>query len=156
MFSSEVSQIFRFGLVGVWNTGFDLAIYFGLFRLLRPVYGEKRGKLQLETLCHAGSFLVANTVSYQLNSRFTFQTQTRSSEQFFIYVIVSLLSLTLSSAIINFLAQEKFFKKTREFWSLKTKRSLARGQYAILIKIVAVVCVMVVNYLGYRYLVFGG
>ena len=156
MFSPEIYQILRFGLVGVWNTGFDLAIYFGLFRFLRPLYGKKRAGVQLETLCHAGSFLVANTVSYQLNSRFTFEASDQSPRQFAIYAAVSLLSLGLSSVIINFLAQEKFFIKTQQQVLTKTKKTLTQGQYAILIKIVAVGCVMIVNYLGYRYLVFGG
>ena len=158
MFSSEVLQILKFGLVGVWNTGFDLAIFFGFFRLLKPVFARRKFPVQLETVCHTLSFLIANTVSYQLNSRFTFEAgESQTAAEFGAYVGVSVVSLGISALIINFLAQDKFFDRFRA--KVKTARpqfELKRSQYALIIKLVAVVIVMAVNYLGYKYLVFGG
>ena len=158
MFSSEIIQILKFGLVGVWNTGFDLAIFFGFFRILKPFFAGKNLPVKLETVCHTLSFLIANTVSYQLNSRFTFEAgESQTTGEFLTYVGVSVVSLGLSALIINFLAQDKFWD---DFVTAVHRRKpdfkVKRGQYALVIKLVAVVIVMAVNYLGYKYLVFGG
>ena len=157
MFSSEIIQILKFGLVGVWNTGFDLVIFFGFFRLLKPVFAKKKRPIQLETVCHTLSFLIANTVSYQLNSRFTFEAgESQTAAEFGTYVAVSVVSLGLSALIINFLAQDKFFEKFQtKVRALKPTLKVTRSRYALVIKLVAVVIVMAVNYFGYKYLVFG-
>jgi putative flippase GtrA len=161
MLNSIFIQVFKFGLVGVWNTIFDLVLFGILFRFLQKKFSEGAvRKLKNETLAHIGSFLCANMVSYQLNSRFTFENGRSSGLQIFLYVCVSILSLGISSLIINHLADKKFFDSTKKTL-LKISKSrfnktfaLTKSQYAILIKIIAVVVVMSVNFFGYKYIVF--
>jgi putative flippase GtrA len=153
--SSELLQVLKFGLVGVWNTLFDLTIYYVLYKLLSKSINEKSRLIKIETIAHMISFMCANIVSYQLNSRFTFETSESGVSKFVPYFIISLLSLGLSSLIINFLAKKKYFEATKAKTAALTKKyKLTRPHYAILIKVSAVVIVMAVNYFGYKYVVF--
>lgn len=149
-------QILRFGLVGVWNTVFDLGLFFTFYRFLNGRI-RKDVRIKIETIAHICSFMIANFVSYQLNSRFTFNSDQSSSRQFLPYMMISLVSLGLSSAIINFLAKDMYFEKATQI-SKKYLSSftLKRPQYALLIKAFAVTVVMAINYTGYKYIVFGG
>lgn len=156
MFSSEIIQIFKFGLVGVWNTGFSMTLYYVLYRLLGSVVTDRFLGIRRETLAHGGSFLVANILSYWLNSRFTFEAGEGSAGEFTAYAAVSTVSLVLSGLIINYLAQDRYYHLTKTWFQKTISRTLPRDRYAILIEIVAIVIVMAVNYLGYKYLVFGG
>ena len=151
MTSIDLWQIVRFGLVGVWNTGFDMVLYIVFYRLLRGRISSS-ATLKAETLAHIGAFLIANTVSYQLNSRFTFE----SSGPFLPYFLVSCLSLGLSALSINYLAKDKFFEGAQKIAQKRNLPSISRQRYAIGIKLATICIVMFVNYLGYKYLVFGG
>jgi putative flippase GtrA len=155
MMTSELIQVAKFGLVGVWNTIFDLTIYFILYKTLKKFLKDEKRVIKIETLAHMISFMCANLVSYQLNSRFTFRASENGVSKFVPYFLISILSLGLSSVIINYLAKSEFFEYTKkQFATITTKYSLTKSHYAILIKVSAVVIVMAVNYFGYKYVVF--
>lgn len=65
-------QMFRFGLVGLVNAGVDAAVFFSMVALLGVTAPNLSGEWTL-IVSNTASFIVAVSVSYILNSRFTFR-----------------------------------------------------------------------------------
>jgi putative flippase GtrA len=65
-------QMFRFGLVGLVNAGVDAAVFFSAVALLRSFAPDFHPEWTL-IFANTASFIVAVSVSYILNSRFTFK-----------------------------------------------------------------------------------
>jgi len=81
----------RFGLVGILATGIHVGIYF----LAVFVLGI------LPTLATALAFLVALTVSYLLNHRWTFQAKGNHRRYFIRYLTIAVTGATLNMAIMH-------------------------------------------------------
>ncbi len=159
--NSELIRIGIFALVGVWNTLFDLTIFVALLKTLGTLPIWKTSKLKAATVFHICSFLFANLVSYVLNSTFTFSSG--KSRGFLAYFIVTLVALGISSAFIQYFNQPKFSKWFENHFLPAVKRAPLVGalkmtdqSWAIMLKLGSVAISMVVNYLGYRNLVFIG
>ena len=65
-------QMFRFGLVGLVNAGVDAAVFFSAVAALRNFAPDFHPEWTL-IIANTASFIVAVSVSYILNSRFTFK-----------------------------------------------------------------------------------
>jgi putative flippase GtrA len=65
-------QMFRFGLVGLVNAGVDAAVFFTAVAALREFAPDFHPEWTL-IFANTASFVVAVSVSYFLNSRFTFR-----------------------------------------------------------------------------------
>ena len=65
-------QMFRFGLVGLVNAGVDAAVFFTMVAVLAAVVLNLSHEWSL-IAANTTSFVVAVSVSYILNSRFTFK-----------------------------------------------------------------------------------
>lgn len=65
-------QMFRFGLVGFVNAGVDATVFFTAVALLRSFAPGFHPEWTL-IIANSCSFIVAVSVSYVLNSRFTFR-----------------------------------------------------------------------------------
>jgi putative flippase GtrA len=159
--NSELIRVGIFSLIGVWNTLFDLSIFVTLLKTLGKLPIWKTSAVKAATVFHVCSFLIANLVSYTLNSTFTFNTG--KSRGFVAYFIVTLVALGISTLFIQYFNQPKFstwfsnhilpaVKKVPIIGSLK----MTDQGWAILLKLGSVALSMVVNYLGYRNLVFVG
>lgn len=65
-------QMFRFGLVGLVNAGVDAAVFFTMVAVLGAFAPNLSHEWSL-IAANTASFVIAVTVSYFLNSRFTFK-----------------------------------------------------------------------------------
>jgi putative flippase GtrA len=65
-------QMFRFGLVGLVNAGVDAAVFFTMVAVLAALAPNLSHEWSL-IAANTASFIVAVSVSYILNSRFTFK-----------------------------------------------------------------------------------
>lgn len=158
MLSNELLQILRFGLVGVWNTVFSLSLFWLFFKGLQKYTGKKTAKffgIKIEAIAQGVSFLLANIVSYQLNSRFTFGDNNSTNTKFVLYVVISTISLLVSSGIMQYFTEEKFFKKTSSVVTrVFPKLNLKYDYFVFLVNLGSIAAVMIINYLGYKYIVF--
>lgn len=115
-----------FGLVGVFNTGVDFAVYSAIVLL--------GGGAAIANIC---AFAVANPFSYAFNSRVTFRRDGRAAPASFVgyakYLAAHLASLVISTGIVLWLAPQ-------------------HGPFAA--KLAAVVVTLFINYFACAFLVF--
>lgn len=120
-------------MVGALKTVVDFAT-FNLVLLVLPGLS-----MPVVLLANTAGFVVAVSVSFVLNERFTFRTAARS-RGFSRYVVISLVGLALyNGSLVVVLA----------FWDAEDTLALNVA------KVGALVTSMVWNFLGYRFLVFG-
>lgn len=125
--NSFITQLLRFSIVGVLNTGIDYIIFIAL---------TWEGLLPLPA--QIISYLCGSISSFLFNRRWTFQHSIPSSHarQFISFIIVNLLTLTCTSIVLEGLLHETT-------WSLPA------------CKLMATLVGFIVNYTGSRFLVFG-
>jgi putative flippase GtrA len=159
--NSELLRIAVFAVIGVWNTLFDLTIFLTLLNTLGKLPIWKTSKIKAATAFHVISFLASNLVSYFLNSRFTF---TGGQNRGFIpYFLVTLFVLGLSTTFIQYFNNPRFsswFERTilpllKSIPVIKNIK-VTEKSWSIILKLASVAISMVVNYVGYRNLVFIG
>ncbi|HHT66211.1 MAG: GtrA family protein [Caldicoprobacterales bacterium] len=122
----ELQQLMKFGLVGFLNTGVDFLV----FTLLTMAFGLHAA------VSHVISYSCGVINSFLLNRFWTFQKKGRSRPaQFVKFVLVNLVSLGLSTLVLNLL-------ETRAGLSVYPA------------KIGAVLCSMAVNFAGSKMIVF--
>ncbi len=158
MLSDELVQIIKFGMVGVWNTVFSLSLFWIFYKIFKKSFKTNILPLipiKIEAISQALSFIIANIVSYWLNSRFTFGNTSDSGSSFALYVLISLISMVISSGIMQLFSTKHNFKK---FSTLAIKKlpsyTPKYDHFVFLVNICSIVAVMIINYLGYKYLVF--
>jgi putative flippase GtrA len=171
-----VWQFLVFGLIGVWNTLFDLAVWkvlvaiFSLPRFTRkprpPFMRLQRVGLNRYSVAQAISFILANTVSFFLNRSITFnQSQSDYQPQALVrFFIVSLTALCVSVLLINFLTKNSKvlkFVSNLNFWEkLKTVRPFFAAKlinqldWPLVAKLITVIFTLVINFIGYKFWVF--
>lgn len=160
--SNEFIRILIFAAIGIWNTIFDLAIFITLLNTLGKLPIWNKSKVKAATVFHICSFLIANLVSYVLNTNFTFKAS--QSRGFLPYFIVTLVALGVSTAFIQYFNQSKFQALFHKYIVTKLPKNLPLlnnlkindKSWAIILKLSSVLISMVINYLGYRNLVFIG
>jgi putative flippase GtrA len=156
MFSQEYLRILKYIIVGIWNTGFDLALFTFFLNTLDRLPFLKKSSLKPQTISNIFAFLIANSVSYFLNSRFTFS-DSHNNRGWIPYLIVSLFTFGLSTVMMQFLSGENLRTKLNLFvrdFKLFSKVEITHKKYIFLIKILIVIITMSVNYFGYKILVF--
>lgn len=154
---SEIIRILQFILIGIWNTAFDLALFWLFINTLGKLKLWSNIKIKPAVISHILSFLGASAVSYFLNARFTFGDASKN-RGWGLYLAVSLFSLIISTILISFFTQDRFYQWfTRVFVSkipLLEKIKFDTKKFALLVKLGTVAVTLVTNYLGYKYFVF--
>lgn len=123
-------QIIKFACVGCSNTALD----FGIFSLLNSLFGVNYIISQII------SYLSGTLNSYILNKFWTFndsKTNKKSTKEIVQFYVVNFASLGVSLISLSILMKDK-------------------SMNAFLAKIISMVSAQVVNFLGYRFWVFGG
>jgi putative flippase GtrA len=136
---SLVSQIARFGLVGVINTAVDLAVLNALIAL------SHRGHAgALYSLFKTVSFLVAMLNSYWMNSRWAFRqtTTVNPAKRLGRFSVVSILGLAINVGSASWVAT-----------SAEPVGAFAR-LWPSVAALAGAACGLAFNFVGYRYLVF--
>ena len=131
------SQIVRFAIVGIINTGVDLAVLNALIEI------SHRGRSGfLYSLFKAISFLVAVVNSYLMNRRWTFPQKVLQTTRLPRFLLVSVFGLAINVGAASFVATLiRPLMGLEKFWP-----SIAA--------MVGAVCGLTFNFAGYRYLVF--
>jgi putative flippase GtrA/4-amino-4-deoxy-L-arabinose transferase-like glycosyltransferase len=131
------TQLTRFSLVGVANTGIDFLVTNLLFLAFRPT-----GMAGL-TLISLLACLVAATNSYLVNSRWTFTDRANQDGQIGRFVVFAALGMVVNTAVFLFLVRY-----------LPLVVTLDPVSNLNLAKLGGVVCALAVTFLGYRFGVF--
>jgi len=132
------AQIFKFGVIGVFNTALD----FGVLNLLMYLTGSYGGSgiIPLNII----SFSVAVTNSYFWNKFWTFKDKTNtSSKEFGQFVLVSVVGVALNTAMV--FAITTFVPPVG---------GLGKEIWANLAKVAATGLSLVWNFIGYKFIVF--
>ena len=146
----EIAEFLRFAIVGLWNTILDISLFLVLVHLIEKTAVKKIWFLKTATIAHILVFIVVNFQSFFLNSIFTF-TNATNNRGWLPFLMVSIVSLTLSSIIIQVLNKNSYYLFVRK---LINNTSFSEKHFLLLIKIVAVIITMFCNYFGYRFFVF--
>ncbi|NJL96766.1 hypothetical protein HC864_03045 [Candidatus Gracilibacteria bacterium] len=104
--TSKFVRFLVFGIIGIWNTLFDLGLFWSGMTILSKIGIKKTQKLA--PIANIFSFLTSNIVSYYLNSSFTWR-DSSNSKGFLPYLIVTLISLAVSTILISFFTKPKYF-----------------------------------------------
>ena len=131
------TQLTRFSLVGVGNTGIDFLVTNLLFLAFRP---DSMAGLTLISLL---ACLVAATNSYLMNSRWTFTDRANQDGQIGRFVVFAALGMVVNTAVFLFLVRY-----------LPLLLTLDPVSNLNLAKLGGVVCALAVTFLGYRFGVF--
>lgn len=147
-------RVTKFALVGVWNTGFDLAL-FNLFLFLTK--GLSLGSKQIY-LCNIASATIAALVSYELNQRFVFQTKSKVPPHYRAYFLIIVLSgiFILQSGVIFLVKHFGGFAVTNlvsltHGIGFKFSTDFIRDNLA---KVLATGVTMIWNYLLFKHFIF--
>ncbi len=132
-----VSRLVRFAIVGLVNTGVDLAVLNALIEI------SHRGRSGfVYSLFKAISFLVAVVNSYFMNSRWTFPQKVPQATRLWRFLLVSVAGLAINVGTASFVASlMRPLLGLERFWP-----SIAA--------MVGAVCGLAFNFAGYRYWVF--
>jgi putative flippase GtrA len=157
---SELIRVITFGIIGVWNTLFDLGLFISFLNTAGKLSIWQNSRIKAATVGHVFSFLTANLVSFVLNSTFTFAGA--PSRGFWPYFFVTVFALIVSTAFIQY-----FNKPSLEIWfeknilarvliikNLIAKFKLTEKYFPIVLKLASVFISLFVNYVGYKYFVF--
>ena len=131
------TQLTRFSLVGVGNTGIDFLVTNLLFLAFRP---DSMAGLTLISLL---ACLVAATNSYLVNSRWTFTDRANQDGQIGRFVVFAALGMVVNTAVFLFLVRY-----------LPLLLTLDPVSNLNLAKLGGVFCALAVTFLGYRFGVF--
>ncbi|NJK71409.1 MAG: hypothetical protein HC932_04125 [Thermales bacterium] len=146
--TSKFVRFLVFGIIGIWNTLFDLGLFWSGMTILSKIGIKETQKLA--PIANIFSFLTSNIVSYYLNSNFTWK-DSSNSKGFLPYLIVTLISLAVSTILISFFTKPKYFDIFQK--SYKTF-SINQKQYALIIKLLTVGISLFINFFGYQTFVF--
>ncbi len=135
---NKIYQLIRFGFVGFINTMIDLAVLnllVYLFSVTDPL---------VFTICKAVSFAIAVVNSYFMNKYFTFSNRKTTNKSFYLFVIISLVSLFVNMLISGL-----------TFYLFNTYAgSFSVNVIATISGIIGAIFSMFINYISYTYFVF--
>lgn len=134
----RIYQLIRFGVVGVFNTILDLAILnllVYLFTVKSPI---------IFAICKGISFSIALINSYFMNKYFTFIKKERSTKEFYLFIMVSLIGLVINIGVssLSFYLLG-LYPHIFSVYLIATVSGLVGALFS-----------MVVNYTSYSYFVF--
>lgn len=135
---NKIFKFIRFFIVGVINTGLDLLI----LNLL--VYIFTVSDPLLFSVCKGFSFVVAVINSYFMNKYFTFRKKETKKNDFYLFVLISLIGLIINMGISSVI----FY-----FISLHPS-SISLNIIASISAIIGALFSMILNYISYSYFIF--
>lgn len=144
---TTILQFIKFNLVGVLNTLVDVVVFW----LLNHFFGWTY-------IANVISYSCGIINSYLWNSNWTFKEQkTHSAKEMLSFIAVNLVSLCVSSGVIWLCANvfgitDAWVAQWMPQWMPGFVQKLLNG--AMLSKLIATVCAIVVNYIGSRCFVF--
>ncbi len=152
---NELVRLSIYVAVGVWNTVFDYIIFYIILSIFSKFKWPKWSPLNAPAVAHMISFIIANSVSYFLNSNFTFS-DTSESRGFGLYFLVSLFSLAISTTAIQILNSKQIKITLQEIVCKIIPAKFVKDDknWALMTKLVGSAISMVTNFLGYRFIVF--
>jgi putative flippase GtrA len=151
--NNELLRFTTFASIGLFNVFFDTGIYTLLLKLISKdeSFINKLTSLKLTpyTFSHTVSFIIASISSYILNKTFTWSDSTKQyNTQFLNFFLVALTSYIISFFIVQLLTQKKYINLFQE------KLPQISNYYPIVVKLIAIVGSVFINYFGYKYFVF--
>ena len=99
-----ISQVFKFAVVGIINTGIDLGIYFLLTRYV-SFFGD------YVYFTKAFSYSVGVVTSYTLNRAWTFKSRFSPVHSFFPFLGVNLISIVLNAILMGVFVDFFYFSE---------------------------------------------
>lgn len=133
-----ILRLIRFSFVGVFNTLLDL----GILNLLIYLFNVE-SPLAF-SICKGVSFALAIINSYFMNKYFTFAKKEKSKREFYLFVIISIISLFINMVISSIL-----------FYLIGLYPQIVSIHIiATISAIIGAVFSMIINYIGYSYFVF--
>ena len=133
-----IYKLVRFSFVGVFNTLLDLAILnllVYLFNVVDPF---------AFLVCKGISFSLAVVNSYFMNKYFTFAKKEKSQKEFYLFVLISIISLFINTIISSY-----------SFYLLGLyPQVISIHMIATISAIIGAMFSMVINYISYSYFVF--
>ncbi len=147
MASNLISQIVKFGLVGIINTGIDFAV----LNILINITGTYSGVWLF--IFNAISFGIAVINSYFLNKYWAFKAGgSVQSIEVFKFVFVSLIGLFINSIVVYFLGT--FFILSYRLSTSVAYSYVPAALWDNLAKLAATAMSLVWNFIGYKLFVF--
>ncbi|MEM1311934.1 MAG: GtrA family protein [Patescibacteria group bacterium] len=148
--SLDIFRIGKFAIVGLFVTGVDFVSFWLLLNLFEKFKIKTILKLRNTTIANIIGFAIANSVSFILNTFFTFSDST-TNKGWIPYLLVSLFSLSVSTVLVQILTSDNLYKMIND----KIFRDLlAKKHYALVVKLFTVMITMVTNYFGYQLFVY--
>ena len=136
----SVIQFSKFCVVGVLNTAID----FGVLNLLMYFFGIFKGPEIV--IFNIAAFTFASINSYAFNKFWTFKDKAvevkKTSKQFFQYMAVSIVGITINTAIVYFIT------------TIPPLFELSPALWANVAKLAATAISLMWNFIGYKFFVF--
>jgi putative flippase GtrA len=150
LMSSELFRLAKFVIVGLFVTGVDFVSFWILLNVFEKLKTQTLFGLRVTTISNVIGFAIANSVSFILNTFFTFS-DSKANRGWIPYLLVSLFSLSVSTILVQLLTSDKTYKKL----NAKIFRNLlSQKHYALVIKLFTVLITMITNYFGYKFFVY--
>jgi putative flippase GtrA len=168
-------QFVVFGLIGVWNTIFDIVVWKVVVIILERAARNRTTKnwllvrlnnlgLNRYSFAQGVSFVAANTLSYFLNRYITFRDSIGGNNPAAIlrFFTVSLFALIISVLLINFLTKNQRILNYSNSLSIRISKIVSRLPDWILklidwprvAKVITIAITLLINFVGYKFWVF--
>jgi putative flippase GtrA len=147
---SELFRLAKFVLVGLFVTGVDFVSFWLLLNLFEKLKIKTLFRLRVTTISNIIGFAIANSVSFVLNTFFTFS-DSNTNKGWVPYLLVSLFSLSVSTVLVQLLTSENTYKKLN---ASIFQNFLSQKQCALVVKLFTVLITMITNYFGYKLFVY--
>ena len=152
--TQELQQLLKFILVAIFRTLLDILIWHFLVLLIKNrkkvLEFFNKYKLNEFAIAQVFAFIISVIISYYINKVFVFTAQ--NNDQEFSTLIkffgISLISFFASTWIINFLTSNP------RILNFSKINPLLQKNWPLLAKIATIGITLVINYLGYYFLVF--
>ncbi len=131
-----IQQFLRFGIVGVLNTLVDL----GIFNIISLIVFSNTPTTTEFIISKSFSFLCAVILSFYLNKYFVFKSNTRN--KILVFIIISCISLVINSFIGAMMFEYLSHSNLSDLF-VKNISAVAGS-----------IAAMIVNFIGYKYIVF--
>lgn len=148
----------KFAIIGFGNSILDTVIwkfFTGVFARNQKILNFLQ-KLKMNQYSGAQliSFFISLVSSFFLNSYFTWKVSPLESvNRALLYALVAITAWSVTTIFINYFTQEEYLVKFDNIiQGFKTK--IIFFDYPLLIKIISILISMVINFVGYNYLVF--
>jgi putative flippase GtrA len=160
-----IIKFLTFGLIGLFNAVLDTTIW----KILSTIFSKNRSfleflaKFRLNQYSGAQvfSFMISMCSSFYLNSTFTWKVNPLNSAMTTVlYFLVTIFSWFVTVVFINYFTSSQYVLKFEKVVSrLENKYNLPKLvkkvlDYPLVVKLASIGLSMVINFIGYNYIVF--